>query len=534
MQDSATNSGTALPILHHLKGQKSHSSVAVATGSNSTSAPKLYDQIEFPSIPAGPCAPKCRTPRTATPQPNDTQKTTCVRSKPKRSRNVDFGGRKALKSGLTPTTFHEAHIVSGNITSNIAVDASRSTESSSTISGSFKLLEASPNFDSSDTELEKMAPIKKLESSPSSKQESRLTSVESSEEETYDTSDVGPRAFPWSNLALCWTVESLSHRTEFEMGGRRRSLPRSLSRPSQNESDSSRPQRMTTNLTHFAEDENMSHAAGVEFSEKDVIVSLKKSIPVLSIITSSATSSISATCLSLDEIEPTDTKLYLDHHTRTSVNTTHEHQTFAGSLAVKPPTSFECQYCLRQFVPTVGRELYLCPGCGPDGLAPRYCSVACLLVDAYGHARTCACYPSHARLFKIPFPNAYCKYEEHALFNPLQASETAELYRQRMFSLYCRYGPFPKLAETWCIRNPQYPFVDMLCELEKEKMTGIYHIFESGMIRSGLVANPSANILFVSSIPHLVAELITFADCYSTKRSSHQEHPVTNSAFALR
>lgn len=54
-----------------------------------------------------------------------------------------------------------------------------------------------------------------------------------------------------------------------------------------------------------------------------------------------------------------------------------------GTLA-----GYTCRCCFRGYVPSVQQPLYFCAGCGPTG-AIRYCSVACLLADAYNHSLCC-------------------------------------------------------------------------------------------------------------------------------------------------
>ena len=160
--------------------------------------------------------------------------------------------------------------------------------------------------------------------------------------------------------------------------------------------------------------------------------------------------------------------------------------------------AIKCTFCQDRFTPSAVNPLFLCPGCGPDTSAPRYCSVECLLVDSYDHSNNCRRFPGNARYIKAQLPHQYCVYEENALMGAVEQEESAELFRQRTFSLYCRYGEFPKLATAWCRRNLGYRFAEKLCDLDNEKLTGVYHIFESGCHRPGLVPNPKASVLYVS------------------------------------
>lgn len=164
---------------------------------------------------------------------------------------------------------------------------------------------------------------------------------------------------------------------------------------------------------------------------------------------------------------------------------------------VHAPESFCCTFCRETFSPLPAKPLFLCPGCGPILDAPRYCSVECLLVHAYDHSSQCARFPAYARYETPQLPTQYCVYEQNAVQGPLDQKESAEMFRQRTFSLYSRYGSFPKLSSAWCRRNLGYRFASQLCALDDEKLTGVYHIFESGRHRPGLVPNPKANVLYV-------------------------------------
>ena len=165
---------------------------------------------------------------------------------------------------------------------------------------------------------------------------------------------------------------------------------------------------------------------------------------------------------------------------------------------------FDCTFCLNEFSPTAISPLYLCPGCGPDFHAPRYCSVECLLTDTLQHANQCARFPAYARNSKNYVASPHYVYDQNALMTSAAQQESPEMFRQRTFSLYCRYGAFPKLAAAWCRRNSRYPFTKLLCDLDGEKLTGIYHVFESGHLRPGLVPNFQASVLFVSNACILV------------------------------
>lgn len=160
--------------------------------------------------------------------------------------------------------------------------------------------------------------------------------------------------------------------------------------------------------------------------------------------------------------------------------------------------SFICTYCQIIFTPSLLEPLFLCPGCGPSTYEPQYCSVECLLTDAYRHAARCACYPGYCRLFPASLPSPYCVYEENALMNENQESGSPELFRQRMFSMFCRYGTFPRLSKAWSSRHFLYPYQRDLMEPDYKKLTGIYHVFTPRDWVRETHPNANTDVLFVS------------------------------------
>lgn len=163
-----------------------------------------------------------------------------------------------------------------------------------------------------------------------------------------------------------------------------------------------------------------------------------------------------------------------------------------------PQETYHCTQCSISIVPTIENPMVFCPGCGPN-TSYKYCSIACLLVDAYHHAGWCMNYPASVRIFPHNFPpNSPYLYETNPVISEDQTSGSREKFRQRAFSLYCRYGPFPKLSEAWCRSHPEWQWFNDLQYWDEVRCTGIYHIFSSGAFEPTDRGNPRADVLFVS------------------------------------
>ncbi|RDL40315.1 uncharacterized protein BP5553_00294 [Venustampulla echinocandica] len=157
--------------------------------------------------------------------------------------------------------------------------------------------------------------------------------------------------------------------------------------------------------------------------------------------------------------------------------------------------AFPCSLCKMLCIPSLEMPLLLCPGCGFD-CNVRYCSVACLLVDAYGHSRNCINSPASQRTHASMVPNTYI-YEYNPPFQmDRHPVESPEKFRQRAFSIYCHSGPFPPLMEAWAKSRNSVMDLDSVVVSETRKITGDYHVFRSNATTDGPRYNPVADVIF--------------------------------------
>jgi len=171
-----------------------------------------------------------------------------------------------------------------------------------------------------------------------------------------------------------------------------------------------------------------------------------------------------------------------------------------GPSQALPPQLYKCSFCREAIIPTLQTPLVFCYGCGPK-CNIRYCSIACLLVDSYDHSFHCINYPASERMLgHTLLPREYV-YEINPIMSLLPHSDSAEKFRQKAFSIYCHYGPFPKLLRAWAKRNPVPPGLQVADMDDFQKRTGDYHVFSSRATALGPRCNPRANVIFVSLRP---------------------------------
>jgi hypothetical protein len=171
-----------------------------------------------------------------------------------------------------------------------------------------------------------------------------------------------------------------------------------------------------------------------------------------------------------------------------------------------PPQVYKCSFCREAIIPTLQTPLVFCYGCGPK-CNIRYCSIACLLVDAYDHSSHCINYPASERMLgHTLLPQEYV-YETNPIMSLLPHSDSAEKFRQKAFSIYCHYGPFPKLLRAWAKRTPVPPGLQVTDMDDFQKRTGDYHVFSSRATALGPRCNPSADVIFVSFEIFLISDI---------------------------
>jgi hypothetical protein len=158
----------------------------------------------------------------------------------------------------------------------------------------------------------------------------------------------------------------------------------------------------------------------------------------------------------------------------------------------KAPTPYMCSLCHATCFATLNTPLVLCSGCGPLSKI-RYCSVGCLLANAFDHAYHCMNFPASQRLAFHNLPPQYVY-----VTDPIMAIDpwiviSAELFRQKAFSMYERLGLSPTTFELARGRKDLKESV-----LSRNKVSGDYHVFRSTTTAAEHVDNLTSEIIFVS------------------------------------
>jgi hypothetical protein len=153
-----------------------------------------------------------------------------------------------------------------------------------------------------------------------------------------------------------------------------------------------------------------------------------------------------------------------------------------------------CTYC--RSVILLGKEttLVMCPFCSPKSNV-RYCAVSCLLVDVIGHCASCMQCPSSQALMKYELPNNFI-YEQNPIVALNGLPDPPYRLRQKMFSMYCCSGKFPKLFKTWAKRFQNLSGITNFDMNESIKKTGEYAVFRSSLSGGSSRNNPDADIIF--------------------------------------
>jgi hypothetical protein len=127
----------------------------------------------------------------------------------------------------------------------------------------------------------------------------------------------------------------------------------------------------------------------------------------------------------------------------------------ASSNQIQIHADFYCTFCSARSYPTPLTLIVFCFGCGPHSNI-RYCSIACCLAHSYHHARFAQClnYPQSQRLSEFHLPSAYI-FEPYPILS-LSGLDSPEKFRQKVFSMYCRSGPFPEVMRAWAKQYPTH------------------------------------------------------------------------------
>lgn len=158
---------------------------------------------------------------------------------------------------------------------------------------------------------------------------------------------------------------------------------------------------------------------------------------------------------------------------------------------------FTCTFCEREHVPTAEAPLIFCPLCGiyplsskqhlyqRNGSSPetqrrpiRYCSEGCLLSDAWYHAPVCLNRAAYDSWENTDLGPEY-RWEAMPLKTVGPTRVTPELFRQKMYMMYCQSGSPPDVwgaHEQW---RPDLKWDDLDLPRVAETTRGVYHIFRS-------------------------------------------------------
>ncbi|KAF7870510.1 hypothetical protein EAF04_004254 [Stromatinia cepivora] len=165
------------------------------------------------------------------------------------------------------------------------------------------------------------------------------------------------------------------------------------------------------------------------------------------------------------------------------------------SLAQIP---FDCTYCARHYYATTDSPMVLCHGCGTNS-GVTYCSISCLLAGSLAHADVCQESVDDSETPTVGYPTAYQIYYAGTLVIPPSTAaifkRSAYAYRQKVFAMYCRSGPFPQLLAAWARQNNLLHTLEEQDASEATKKTGSYFIFKSALTSNGSRTNPDSTVI---------------------------------------
>jgi hypothetical protein len=156
------------------------------------------------------------------------------------------------------------------------------------------------------------------------------------------------------------------------------------------------------------------------------------------------------------------------------------------------PVPYICTYCQERTIASNENPVFLCSGCGPYSNI-RYCSIACLLADAYGHSQRCMRLSASERYMTHDIPEP--TYETNSIVPLSGYDESAERFRQRAFSVYCSSGDFPRLFMAWA-KKFNYTRPQNFDVSESFKRTGEYAVFKSRATGPAQRSNPHADVIY--------------------------------------
>ncbi|TGO57476.1 hypothetical protein BCON_0065g00360 [Botryotinia convoluta] len=159
---------------------------------------------------------------------------------------------------------------------------------------------------------------------------------------------------------------------------------------------------------------------------------------------------------------------------------------------------FDCTCCNGHHYATIESPMVLCHGCGPNS-GIKYCSIACLLAESLAHANVCQESVDDSETFTISRPTAYQIYYTGILAAPLTFGTTFKksiyAYRQKVFTMYYRSGPFPQVHIAWARQNNTLPTLPEQDAIEATKKTGSYFVFKSALTSNNNRMNLDSTVI---------------------------------------
>ncbi|KAL2073573.1 hypothetical protein VTL71DRAFT_10899 [Oculimacula yallundae] len=156
-----------------------------------------------------------------------------------------------------------------------------------------------------------------------------------------------------------------------------------------------------------------------------------------------------------------------------------------------PPT--KCTFCEEVKTPTAADPFHFCPLCGVVPGTPRYCSVACLLANAWEHNSVCLNTPAYHTMSNTNLGPTY-RWEHLPLNNCHNMPDSPEKYRQKIFAMFCKYGDVPDIRYANSRKWQDIDWSRLMPSCARTKV-GDYHIFKSPATTSRRNQNPSKAIV---------------------------------------
>ncbi|KAB8294873.1 hypothetical protein EYC80_006834 [Monilinia laxa] len=197
-------------------------------------------------------------------------------------------------------------------------------------------------------------------------------------------------------------------------------------------------------------------------------------------------------------------------------------------------TPFDCTYCAKHCYANAGSPMVSCHGCGTNS-GINYCSVACLLAGSLSHADGCQENLHDSEMLLIDTHLCHQIYYSGPLVLSSSDEDTNKkstyAYRQKVFVMHCRDGPFPRLLRAWARKNSFTLESQDLNEASQE--TGSYYIFKSGLTSNGSRMNPDSTVICTIKFQPGDNMKQIVARCLRACLSSHCKNNIKEFLFRL-